>query len=366
MLRRFATALLTAGSLPCAIGAQAPNPVLSPDSPTCPRCTIEARVVATIGTADGPGALSGSRFVLADGRNRYWTFTHDELPVVFDEKGSFVRQIGRMGPGPGELEAPMSAMLLPGDSVLVFGRGQATLVGPDFVAGRTIRLPGQLIDGVPIGWPSAIMYGPGMRLPAARELPLHRVTFDGPLATATSHFGWRDTSAMRGPFGPPQQLSPASAGGAWAAEVERYRITRWTADGEAVVILQRKPDWFADRGGRWGSPTTPPSPGIAGVREDSQTGYLWVFLNTPAPTWREAWPPTRPGAMEVSSRSIAREKLYTTTIEVLDPATRTVIATGSLKDMVTNTLPGNRVATYVVDADGIPHINIVALALVRR
>ena len=57
--------------------AQAPAPVRVPDAPTCPRCTIAATVVATLGTVDGPGALSGRPYVIADGRGRYWSFVHE-------------------------------------------------------------------------------------------------------------------------------------------------------------------------------------------------------------------------------------------------------------------------------------------------
>jgi hypothetical protein len=364
MIVGFVRSLVLLSTVPTIAVAQAANPVVIPDAPTCAKCTIASQVIATIGTTDGPGALSGPRFVLADTRGRFWTFVHDSPPTVFAPDGQFIRQIGRMGPGPGEFVSPMSGMLA-GDSIIVFdGPAQrATVIAPDMSIGRMIRMPFQLIVGVASTWPGETIANGNLRAAGANELPLHRVSFAGADVTTTAHFGRLDPNPMRGPFAPQQRLSPARAGAVWATEVEWYRITLWSATGEPLTTLERKPTWFSERGSM-GSPTTPPTASIAAIHEDPQTGQLWVFAQVPAATWREAWPAVQPGATDISSRSIAREKLYDTRVEVLDPKAGRVVAVGAVRGMVLNALPGNRITTYVVDSADIPHINIVALRLV--
>ena len=86
-----------------------------------------------------------------------------------------------------------------------------------------------------------------------------------------------------------------------------------------------------------------------------------MFARVAASTWREAWPAGAENLREIASSAIATEKLYDTRIEILDPTTGRVVVQGSLEDPIITVLSGNRVATYVVDADGIPHMNIVSL-----
>lgn len=111
-----------------------------------------------------------------------------------------------------------------------------------------------------------------------------------------------------------------------------------------------------------GSPTTPPKPGISAVIEDS-TGLLWVFVRIPAKTWREAWPSVRSRSGEYEYRTIALDKLFTTTIEIIDPKTRRVVTRRSLEQFVVSALPGLRAAAYSVDEEGGVRVSILQLTL---
>ena len=370
MIARMLSSLWTVAVSAAIAGAQAPVPVRVPDAPTCPRCTIAATVVATLGTIDGPGALSGRPYVIADGRGRYWAFSYDSPPKVFDAKGEFVRQVGAMGQGPGEFSSAMSGMATPGDSVVVFdGRGQrATVIGPDLEIGRMVRMPAEILDGVAMHWPNDIMASGTIRMGDGNGLPLHRISLAQLTAVGSTHFGPTEASIRPGMRAQTMWLSAAKSGGVWSAEALEYRLTLWDANGQPLRILERKPPWFAARSTGGGSPRTPPQPTIAAIREDPNTGWLWVLGRVAAPTWREAWPAhaTAPGVSDISASSIAYEKMYNTRIEVLDTRAGRVMARGELKGMVLNMLPGNRVTTYVVDTAGFPHINIVALRVVPR
>jgi hypothetical protein len=62
-------------------------------------------------------------------------------------------------------------------------------------------------------------------------------------------------------------------------------------------------------------------------------------------------------------KKMSYEKLFRTTIEVLDPRRGRVVARRSIDEYIMTALPNNRAAIYSVDADGISHISIVSLAL---
>ena len=60
---------------------------------------------------------------------------------------------------------------------------------------------------------------------------------------------------------------------------------------------------------------------------------------------------------------MAFEKLYSTTIELIDPVEARVLARRTIDQWVIAALPGRRIATYVVDRDGIPRVEISQIEL---
>lgn len=350
--------------------AQAAKASIVPDVPHCATCAVRMRQLVTLGTVDGPASIPvGIHSVSVDAAGRYWVLSGEDPPLVFDSVGGFVTRVGGKGRGPGEYVRPVEAVSIGGDSTLVVdgGSGRATVIGRDLAAVRAIEFSNTLVPLLVLSWPELLVGNGNISTPSASGWPLHRISFATGKANLLSSFGPDDGELKPYEFRRLSQLLALSAPGTfWAADQLRYRIVRWTSDGNKLQTLERRPKWFAgpsDFG--LGSPTTPPKPGISAVIEDS-SGLLWVFVRMPAKTWREAWPSTGSRSGEYEYRSIALDKLFTTTIEVIDPKAGRVVTRRSLEQFVVSALPGSRAATYGVDAEGVVRVSILQLTLSKQ
>ncbi len=350
----------------CTNSVQAQPSTVIPDAVSCAACTIVTRTVVSLGSVDGPGALSGPSSVMADSRGRYWVFSYGDLPMMFGADGRYLQVVGTKGEGPGEFQGAAGAFPIPGDSVVVLdGRNRrATIFGPDLKLGRMIRMEGNLAPDVVVRrWPDTVIAGGRIPTREAMHIPLHTASFTGSLTQMLRGFGGADSSEARSgnPAELVRPLSHAASGGAWAGELGRYRLTLWSAAGTKVRTIERKPSWFVPSNDLFmGNPTIPPPATMKGIREEPSSGLLWVFIAVPAATWQDAWP-SRIGR-EIGIRSIAVEKLTDTRIEVLDPSTGRLVAVGSIPG-IASLLRDGRAAVYTVDADGIPRMNIAELRL---
>lgn len=87
--------------------------------------------VFTVGTVDGRdwAMFSGIRSVAFDrSDNLYLLDGQNSRVVVFDAKGKFVRQFGRKGGGPGELQAPLAMDIASDGSVVVSDLGNRAFI----------------------------------------------------------------------------------------------------------------------------------------------------------------------------------------------------------------------------------------------
>jgi hypothetical protein len=114
-------------------------------SPPFPAWSLDSVPVVRIGAVDGPpeyqltrvvfaGRLSDGRFVVVDNGS-------SELRW-FGPDGDFQSRAGGRGEGPGEFLSVVSAAVTPQDSVVLydFRNQRLTLIGPEGVLGRTVRL----------------------------------------------------------------------------------------------------------------------------------------------------------------------------------------------------------------------------------
>jgi hypothetical protein len=340
--------------------------VTIPDAVSCARCTISTRSIVRIGSADGPGALSGMSSVMLDSRGRYWVFESETPPKVFSSDGRFLETIGSRGEGPGEFMGAGWPIQIPGDSLVLLDQQlrRATIIGPDLRIGRMIRLPGSVYTSVVVHWPDTVISNGRIMSRNALHIPLHTVSFAGSVAEFMRSFGHEGPppSGYVNPFAAQRRISASRSGGVWISPIGRYELSLWTASGTKMRTIQRTPSWFVPSDDVFlGTPTSPPPATIQGIREDPATGLIWVLISVAARTWREGWP-AQPGGREVSVRSIAFEKLTDTRIEVLDPSTGRLVAVGSIPGPA-SLLRDGRAAVYTVDADDIPRMNIIELRL---
>src|SRR5690606_17178959 len=144
-----AVACLLVGTLP-AIGYAQGDMRIAPE-PVCERCSIDLELVATLGSVDGPGALSGPVASIAvDSKGRYYVADHlqNYQILVYEPNGKFRGIIGRRGEGPGEYRNIASVHIGPGDTLHVFDGGtrRYTVLGPDWSVVRMRPFPGSVIE----------------------------------------------------------------------------------------------------------------------------------------------------------------------------------------------------------------------------
>jgi hypothetical protein len=341
------------------------RPVRIPDEPTCAKCAITMRVISTLespadAVADRPWSIS------IDNDGRYWMLLEQETPAVYEPSGKFLRSVGRKGQGPGEYQMPQH-VLFAGDSIAIVdpSNSRITILDRSLAVRRSIVTSFQIINPIVMAWPTIVGAGMAGRLDP-NSAPFHRVTLSG-VDARDRPFG------LPTPFTEPAQsfgnahwFTPSAGGRVWAARREGYNLSEWNADGTLARALERRPSWFPSKTpSRLGNPTTPPDAVIAGIERDPD-GLLWVFLHSPAPTWKEGWPVMRPGQREVSGRSIQYEKIYRTTIEVIDPRAGRVVARQEFDRYLMNSLPGHRGAFFSRGIDDAAKTTVVEFALTGR
>lgn len=338
-----------------------------PDEATCPRCTLAAKSLATLrppddAVVDRPGAVA------ADRAGRYWMFLEQELPAVYDGAGRFMRSVGRKGAGPGEFQSAQLAMPA-GDSVVILDpmARRATIVDATLTPRRYVTLPAQIVNPVVVAWPGDVVGVSILDQRAQAAPPFHRFSFVDADARVVRSLGMLPAAPGSMPASTSSHFLAATAdGGFWAAWTYGYNLYNWSGQGTLLRTLQRRPSWFpSEAPSRIGSATRPPDAFVRGVEMDAD-GLLWVFVQTPADTWREGWPQIQPGQREVSSRSFQFEKMWDTTIEVIDPVAGRVVARQLIERYMVSAIPGRRVAFFSRDGMGEARVDIVEYTLTGR
>lgn len=340
--------------------------IVIPDEPECRGCRVAIRRTIDIGERQGEAALLSSiNAVRVDSRGRYWVMDGDQPAAVFDSLGKFVTRVGASGSGPGETIRPLDAIALPGDSVLLFDGelSRLTVFDSQLRAVRTIPLGMPMRPWLLLSWPDLLVANGSIGTPESAGWPLHISSLAGQVLQFKKSFGPGD-GALRPHERMSQLLAPArEENHFWAADQMQYRLSLWTKEAEKVVQLERRPKWFAETSRNdIGTPDRPPQPRLSCIAEDN-LGYIWVVTRVAKATWRKAWPETRFSEYPVSQ--IAFERMFRSTIEVLNWRTRRVVARVDLDDWVFDCLPDRRVAAYNVDAEGIARVRILWLDVTR-
>jgi len=350
---------------------QTAAPRVVPDEPTCPRCSIVVRPLVTLGTDDGVGSLNRKPMsVNVDSRGRYWVFQELEPPTVFSANGAVERMVGRKGSGPGEFRSANHGVVI-GDSMLVFDwmESRATMLGPDLKAGRTIRIRSGVGNLLLLSWPNLAITAGYMSESKPPNSTMHRISLAGSELQVLGSFGPRGTGGSMGNMAV-QQIIGRARDGIWSTYWNRPQFTHWNRNGVMTASFVRRLDWYTGEAkGGLGTPTSPPTPLTGAVHQDDE-GLVWLFIHTPAPTWKKGWdaPPTRypGGGTEYSTRKMGYDKLFRTYVEVIDPARARVVTSHTIDVFVFEALPDRRAALYEVDDNGIPRVQIVSLSLTGR
>ncbi|MEX2281618.1 MAG: hypothetical protein WEE89_03910 [Gemmatimonadota bacterium] len=341
-----------------------------PDPVSCPRCTIEARTVLRIGGLDSPLPSEGPADVVADGQGRYWVFSWNATPMVFDRTGKPIREFTH-GAGPNETGFAEYAILTPADSVAIFDaeNRRISVFASDLTAKRSIALSGFPVKPRILRWPDRVIVVQPAGSRQTLQPPLQLIDLSGPTSSTLATFG-RIRTTLTGPAlarSFHRTLSSVRNGRVWEAEHMRYNLHYWRVDGTFPVLLdslQRRPAWFSEELVSPGVPVAHPR--LNRVEQDAD-GLVWVFLNQPTGvTLSEVMPKRSSRTREGRTDQIPMEKLLRTVVEVIDPKTARVITRTTVPSILSTVLADGRAVFYNVDRDGIPYLEIVTLRLAGR
>jgi len=339
----------------------------------CADCTLDTRVVARIGTAEGDGALPRSPDGMArDGMGRYWLVYHRQTAMVFDADGAFLQTVGLTGAGPGEFQVPDHALRV-ADSIAIFDAGSGMHVyGPDLAWVRTAAMSrAQVQDATVMAWPTTV---------AVTHSPL-QVRY-GPRALLLDLSGERavvrDTLILGEPFGPMTSdmesrsylVAAAGDGSVWTTGAGTYRLVRRAADGTVLQGLRPESSWLPDgSSGLGGGPGNAPNARIADLWTDDRD-RVWVLGHVAREDWREAWeghalPEGGRGAVAAVPPSAVppQHARYQTIVDVWDPAAGRLLVSRRYDGYANQMLDDGSLVVYTEEGVGYPVLEIVALTL---
>jgi hypothetical protein len=274
----------------------------------CDPCReIVLQRVLTLGSSTAPVALSWMADVTrtSDGFFLVGSSRYEALVSVWDSMGRFVQTIGREGPGPGEFIAPRTKQGPVGRAWIVDpGTGRITEVLPGPRTGRSFPFHGSLVDygTVPLDSNRVVVAGSLPSPGGTVSSPLHIVTGSGRVIRS---FGAWYTNRLV-----PPAIAPGHRGGIWALPPNRYRLTRWSLEGDRIEVLRRDAWWFQS----WTASDPTKNPHLLRLTTDPD-GRLWIFARLVAGD-----EPVRFLNLEVLNQK------HDFLIEVIDPDTRTVEA----------------------------------------
>lgn len=343
-----------------------------PDHVSCRDCEIIVEEVAVVGDTTADASLTGRPMaVWQDGTGRYWINVLDAFPMIYDPESGQLSEFARRGEGPGEYRHPMIRTDLPGDSMLVSDVLTYRVVTRGMGIAREIQGMESLPAIAVVQWPSSVL---GITMPHDRSTGtvrtvVARYDFSGDevsvvdtiLATEPNNGAGSEWAGSIRLFG-----RPAPDSSLWISDFNRYRLVRYSSDGEPLDSVRRRPQWFP--GGeplRIGGPNQPTTPHLSGNWVDAK-GRLWVLAAQPRDDTREVWKDAgaQAGAMEGRVASLPADyKLKRTIIEVIDLDTRRVIARRTFDGYVNAILSDQRVASFTETELGVPVLRIHRLTL---
>lgn len=260
------------------------------------------------------------------------------LPMVLDSTLTFVRTIGHIGEGPGEITEV--AYLYPkGDSLVVGDQRQAAaLFDPDGQYVRSLSRAVSWIGRVFILRGDTMLLAEPISSGSRFGLPLHLIA---PSGDTVRSFGSDDRSFdIRRSMAMYRVITPESDSIFWAGRVDRYELQRWHISGELLKLLTLDRSWFPPQVKDWDGTNSEPMPTrIKSIHRDSG-GRLLVMM--------ERARPDRPDAPDVGGREphdgsslLDRLAFMEQLIEVLDAES------GELLGVVQ--LPGAYLINFVDD-----------------
>lgn len=307
-----------------------------------------------------------SSVVLDAGGNLVLTSPRLRVPVVYDRRGRYLRELGRHGGGPGEFERVSLLSAGPGGDIYVMDAGLArvTVVGPEGVGGIS-GVPGLLPPGaMAVLQDGSVVLNAFAMTDSGGALPFVRLTLErGTMVRfgdPVNDFDLRRRGFLR------SVLASSRDGGFWAVEYLTGVLRKYGPDLKRT-FMRDPPSWFPE-----GQVNRPPSIGQNGVPpttftraavEDS-AGRLWIVTTVPSRNWRRfAGESTR--GIDAGRQPSQVSRLVASRIEVVNAKTGELIHSEVVPMMVVHALGGGRFLSYADEGD-IPSVAVLEVQLSGR
>ncbi len=337
---------------------------------SCRSCEIVLTPGPRLGDADGPGSLVAEPSSLAsDNHGRFYLteFTTAQPPLVFDSQGRFLRELGRLGPGPGEFLMARYLVVGESDSVYVTDAqaGRLSVFTPELLLARSAS-----DAGVARGMSFEVLNN-GSIVVATDVLTRERIGFPlhlyGPGLEFLKSFG-ADTPAFDPghPLLSRRRLSRSHDGGLWSARATEYVIDRFDSNGRRTLRVVRQAPWFRPHQGPNLIEDPEPKPRIMAISEDS-LGRLWVLTVVKDDRWKTALgynlPSRLGGGRSPMPVIVDEDRYFDTIIEVIDVEKGKLVATRRVPQAIPIIVDEKHVARRREDRSGAYYIQLWSVSV---
>ena len=317
--RRLAAAALGA----CAAGlgvTAAGQPVIEVSGEvSCAECRIVVDTVVTLGGLDSPGAhlVGYDSQIAVDQRGQLLVSSIRPVIAVFDSTGTFVREIGGNGEGPGEYVAITHVNVGP-QFIHVFDpdRGR-TLLDADHRFVRLDRFPNE-INQVATTESGTVVFGGDLLASESIGHYLHLLDVHGELRS----YGWDGSeSSARAPRHYGVEANDSLA---WLIESPSGRIEEWALLPEPN--LKRIVNRYVEELEREKLPLSPEfrAPGASAFAVRFDEHGLWVLWVTPDLGWTRRT--NDPRVMDRWDREATPQAIADGVLDLVDPETMRTLA----------------------------------------
>lgn len=298
------------------------------ERPSCSTCAPDLRPIVTLGSSDDPGGFGPLVQIAINSRNEYVVSSSTFVGELFlyGADGTFQRSVGRRGEGPGEFNRAQFVAFDSRDSLHTVDMGGArySVFRPDLTFARGVQLQARTLGFELLPSGSLFVVAPN----SSGEIA-HALQAFSPDGSALHSFDPIDPKAT-GQAAIGRSIALDHEGRRWSISTAKYQLNEWDANGRLVRQFQGRRDWIPDSLPMRLDLSREKPPGQIGGLEVDEQGRIWVFAIVADANWR----PVEPGAQPDMTR------LYDTLIEVIDPATGTLLVRGRHDTVVLPIMPG--------------------------
>ena len=262
------------------------------DFELCNDCELEVTELVRLGDADGPGIIEGADVrVVWDEEIGYLHFLRLGTRIkIFGHDGTFLREIGGEGDGPGEFRGILYVQVIDGRVVVLDALKSAIVIlspAGEYIAQHSYRLP-ETGPISPVGQDRIVVATTNWRTRVI-EHPLHLVDLSS--GAITLRFGAANAGAevtgLQWNFGKSVAASVLSRPGTvWWGWIATPAVQEWSAEGELLRDFDGDLPWFPEIHEAPDRAREPPETLLRQLALDGNDN-LWMLIRTADPEWDE-------------------------------------------------------------------------------